>query len=111
MTESDTIVIDGEADSFALSLYEDLKPQWLFDLSETEAAELWDKHYKNIAMEQNVDYPKYMFGDDGAGIPWCAGYAVGYRLVQKYLMKNNLAVIDVLKTKPEDILSNIMQLN
>lgn len=45
-----------------------------------------------------------MFGTEEEEIPWCAGYAVGYSLVQKYLDKEHKNIVDILKIKPEEIL-------
>lgn len=103
----DALIIDGEADSFALSLYPDLKPKWIFDLSEEIKLALWHKHYEGIVMKKDVDYPKYMFGDEASEIPWCAGYAVGYMLVQKYLKKTGSSITSLVQIKPEDILNAV----
>lgn len=83
----DSLLIDGEADSFALSFYPQLRPRWLFDMSEETEKRLWEEQYSKIILEpeQNVDYGKFMFGDTPGGIPWCAGYAMGYRIVQQFL--------------------------
>ena len=45
-----------------------------------------------------------MFGNEKQNIPWCAGYAVGYRLVQNYLAMSEKNVIEILETKPEVLL-------
>lgn len=34
-----SLIIDGEADSFAMELYPDLKPQWLLGMSEEEISD------------------------------------------------------------------------
>lgn len=99
----DSLVIDGEADSFALEQYPDLKPSWIFNC-EQDAASLWDNIYSKLALEQNVDYEKYMFGSRESNIPWCAGYAVGYWLIQNYLHRTQKRIIDILEVKPEDML-------
>lgn len=83
-----SLLIDGEADSFAMSLYPDLKPKWLFDMSNDTEQALWENHYSKIIVEQDVDYFKYMFGDHNSEIPWCAGYAIGYRIIQRFLINN-----------------------
>lgn len=70
------LICEGQADSFALSLYPHLRPQWLFGLSEQTLAQLWNDVYGVLAEQKDVDYVKYMFGR--GEIPWCAGYAVGY---------------------------------
>lgn len=100
----DSLVIDGEADSFALELYPDLKPQWLFGMSEDEIHNLWENKYKLVSDSTDVDYVSYMFGSAKEEIPWCAGYAVGYRIVQNYLRDTQKSVVDILELKPELLL-------
>ena len=51
----DSLVIDGEADSFALELYPYLKPQWLFGMSEKEINSIWENKYKAIVERTDVD--------------------------------------------------------
>ena len=103
----DSLIIDGEADSFALELYPELKPQWLFDMTEKEIIDIWEKEYKKMVMSTDADYVSYMFGNEKMGIPWCAGYAIGYRLVQKYLHITNKKVIDIMEVKPEKLLQRL----
>ena len=100
----DSLVIDGEADSFALELYPSLRPAWVFGISDREKNCLWEKHYKDIVYATDVVYEKYMFGSEELGIPWCAGYAIGYMLVQAYLKKNETNVIRILEKKPEELI-------
>lgn len=100
----DSLVIDGEADSFALELYPNLRPKWLFELTEDEVNQLWEQRYKDIITRTDVDYVTYMFGNEEAGIPWCAGYAVGFQLIQKYLKERKKSVIEILEVKPEKML-------
>lgn len=59
----DSLIIDGEADSFALELYPELRPQWLFGISEKRINELWKNKYKDIVLRTDVDYVTYMFGN------------------------------------------------
>lgn len=104
----DSLVIDGEADSFALQLYPDLKPQWLFGMSNEEIQDVWNEKYKNLVFDTDVDYVTYMFGNEALGIPWCAGYAIGYFVVQEYLKTVNKDVVDILEVKPEEILKKTL---
>jgi uncharacterized protein YjaZ len=100
----DSLLIDGEADSFALSFFPNLKPKWLFDMSEASEKALWENHYSKIVLEQNVDYCKFMFGNESCEIPWCAGYAIGYRIVQQFLRKNpNITFRQLIELRPTDI--------
>ena len=103
-----SLIIDGEADSFAMELYPALKPQWLFGMSEEEVSFIWDNKYKTIVESTEVDYVSYMFGNEELEIPWCAGYAVGYMLVQKYLSIAKKSVIDILELKPEFLLEQLI---
>lgn len=104
----DSLVIDGEADSFALELYPELKPEWLFGMSEKEIISLWENKCIDLVERTDVDYGSYMFGNDEGGIPWCAGYAVGFFLVQKYLCITNESVVDILELKPELLLKKLI---
>jgi uncharacterized protein YjaZ len=98
------LLIDGEADSFALSLYPEMKPKWLFDMTEADEKSLWREHYSKIVLQRDVDYGRYMFGDASSGIPWCTGYAVGYRIVRRFLEINDgVSFGQLLKLRPLDI--------
>ena len=103
----DSLVIDGEADSFAMELFPHLRPEWLFGLSLQETEELWETKYSQIVNEQEVDYTAYMFGNEEQNIPWCAGYAVGYRIVQNYLEMSGRTIVEILETKPEILLGGM----
>ena len=100
----DSLLIDGEADSFALSLYKELKPSWLFEMTEECEKTLWHEHYLKLINETEVDYAKYMFGDEKHNIPWCAGYAIGFRIIQAFLKKNpQMTFKELLEMKPMEI--------
>lgn len=99
----DFLMTDGEADCFAMEMYPDLKPQWLFTMSETDIERLWKDKYIDKAMDTGVDYEAYMFGNEEMGIPWCAGYAIGYMLVRRYLTSARKFAVDILELKPEFI--------
>lgn len=77
----EAMLIDGQADAFAKSLNPILNPSWISQISKKEESELWNKHYSKMLNNRNFDYVKYMFGDDEVGIPWCAGYYYGYKII------------------------------
>ncbi|KEZ88333.1 hypothetical protein IO99_02675 [Clostridium sulfidigenes] len=83
----ESMLIDGQADAFAKSFNQSLNPKWISQISEEQEEELWNKHYSKLLNYTDVDYGKYMFGDDEEGIPWCAGYFFGYRIVE-YFKRN-----------------------
>jgi len=95
------MIIEGQADFFAESLFPKLIPQWNrpFD-SETEAA-LWERLKTNPAIHEVC-----MFGDEGKGLPWYMGYVFGRSIVSDYMQKHpNMSFLDLLSTRPENILS------
>lgn len=104
---AESLIVDGEADSFALSLYPDLKPNWLFDMTEKEISDLWNNKYKDIVSDTDVDYVKYMFGDKELGIPWCGGYKIGYMIVQNYLKKKDKKILEIIEVNPKEIIDAI----
>jgi len=81
----ESLLIDGQADVFAKSLNPTLKnPTWISQISKEQEKELWNKHYSKLLYETDYDYVKYMFGDEEAGIPWCAGYFFGYQIIDSF---------------------------
>lgn len=98
------LLIDGEADSFAHTLYPQLRPAWLYGLPRAEIEALWQSKYAPIVLRTDVDYETYMFGNAASGIPWCAGYAVGFAMVQDFLTKNPVDVTGLLTMPSGQIL-------
>ncbi|MDO5521365.1 MAG: DUF2268 domain-containing putative Zn-dependent protease [bacterium] len=102
----DSLLIDGEADSFALSLYPKLRPAWLFDMSKKTEKRLWNDIYSKLVLKTDVDYCHYMFGEENETIPWCAGYTIGYRIVQSYLTSHKESSFhELVEKRPEEILN------
>lgn len=53
-----------------------------------------------------MDYVKYMFGDTECGIPWCAGYFFGYRIIEAFKTNCPLtSVKELIEMSPEEIYS------
>lgn len=81
------LIIDGQADSFARSLYPELRPQWLHLDRPADIRRLYWERYRDRLTQTEFDYAALMFGN-GRDIPWCGGYAVGYYLIQTYLRQS-----------------------
>lgn len=75
---------DGQADEFAWSFNRALRPKWLTHISQKKEKEIWEKHYLPLLKSTDIDYGKYMFGNKEAGIPWCAGYFLGHRIIESF---------------------------
>lgn len=80
----EALLIDGQADSFAKCIYPSLHPAWISQISEDDERKLWRRHYSGMLKLTEFDYPKYMFGNREEGIPWCAGYFFGYRIIESF---------------------------
>jgi uncharacterized protein YjaZ len=80
----EALLIDGQADYFAKSLNPTLNPTWICQISKEQEKELWKDHYSNLLYETDFNYEKYMFGNEAASIPWCAGYFFGYKIVDSF---------------------------
>ncbi len=97
------LLCDGLADTFSLGLHPELKPKWLYDMSEEAEKKLWNEHYSLLIDRTDVNYNKYMLGDD-IDIPWCAGFAIGFRIAQQYLKSHpNTSIRELLEKRPIDI--------
>jgi uncharacterized protein YjaZ len=91
-TLGDYIVLEGLAEAFAAELYgEERIGPWVTTLSVAELDQA--RRVIGAAHEASGDIRGYVFGDTVAdrfgitpvGLPFCAGYAVGYQLVRAYL--------------------------
>lgn len=83
----EAMLIDGQADAFAKSFNQSLNPSWISQISKEKEEELWEKYYLKLLKETDFDYIKYMFGNDEAEIPWCAGYFFGYKIIDCFLKR------------------------
>jgi uncharacterized protein YjaZ len=84
MSLIESMLIDGQADAFAKSLNPNLNPSWISQIATEDEQDLWNKHYSKLLNKTDYDYSKYMFGDDATGIPWCAGYFFGYKIIDSF---------------------------
>ena len=100
----EAMLIDGQADAFAKSLYPTFNPTWISQISKEQEKELWNKYYSKLLNETDADYGKYMFGDDEAGIPWCAGYFFGYKIIEYFKKHHPLtSVKEMIEISSEEI--------
>lgn len=114
VTVGDYLVIEGLADSFAKELYgtEHLGP-WVTSMDKD------DLEYSIYVIGEALDIKgfaevsSYMFGDEIAkqegyqpvGLSFCAGYAVGYEVVQSFMKKNNKTIYETTLISSEEIIN------
>ena len=101
----ENLIIEGEADAFAMSLNRGAVPSWQKGGRAEEERIVWSQMEK--ILEQNLspeECASYMFGNKEMGIPENAGYYYAIKLVQTYLKLNkNITVEQLLRINPNEI--------
>ncbi len=114
ITLADMIVSEGLAENFAAFLFGENKiGKWVTDTSK----EMLETVIKPIIKEnlRETDFNKlssFLYGDDimairgskPIGMPYCAGYACGYHLIQHYIKKTGKSIYEATITSTEAIL-------
>jgi len=99
------MIIEGEADDFAMSLHGGFVPSWHRGVSKEQERKVWEK-IKEV-MDQAVppeEYARYMFGDKELGIPENAGYYYAIKIVQDYKEKHKgVTYKELLQILPREI--------
>jgi len=107
------IVLEGLAESFAKALYgEELVGPWVTSLSAEETEQARTIIGRDINVTGFDKIRSYIFGDQIAiqsglapvGLPHCAGYTVGYRVVQAYLNRTGKTIIEATFTPFAEII-------
>ena len=111
---SQYLAIEGLAESFAAQLYgEKYNGPWVSGIDTIGLKTASNVIGKNLDVKGFMEVRKYMYGDhpmvpegQTLGIPYCAGYAVGYHAVQAYLRKYSIDVVKATKAfiEGEDII-------
>jgi len=97
------MIIEGQADFFAESVFPNLIPQWTRPLGGEPEAALWER----LKADPAIHGAPSLFGDESRGLPWCMGYSLGRAIVGDYVRKHpNVSCIDLIKTPPVEILNN-----
>ena len=102
---SQYLAVEGLAESLAAELYgEEFNGPWVADIGDENlkrARGILGQHLDSMGF---MEVRKYMYGDhpmvpegQTLGIPYCAGYAVGYHAVQEYLRKTSKTVSEATK--------------
>lgn len=114
ITLADMIVSEGLAESFAAAMYgEDKIGIWVKNttkqsLDETIKpmihAHLQEKDFRLVSAYLYGDEITALQGGEPLGVPYCAGYACGYHLVQYYLNKTNKNICEATTISTQEIL-------
>lgn len=106
------IIFEGLADSFAARYGTELLGTWITEISTRDLERSKKVMRDALSVSDLNEIGSYMYGDELAkiygyapvGLPYGAGYAVGYHLVQAYLRKTGKTVIEATMTATEEIL-------
>lgn len=101
----ENIIIEGEADAFAESIFGDMKPSWHYGVRSEEEFNIW-KIFEGVA-EIHLspeETGKYIFGCEELGIPLNAGYYFGIKIIREYMKKTQINDMKkILETPVEEI--------
>jgi uncharacterized protein YjaZ len=96
----DWFKMEGGAEYFSLSLYED-KRWWKEDFSPETEWKYWRMVKDKLGVTDDKEKSPLCFGDPTKGIPLMAGYAFAYRLSLNYTEKHpTLTIKDLLSIEP-----------
>jgi len=109
------IVLEGLAESFAAALYgRDLVGPWVTSLTPDELASSKAIIGKALDVRGFNNVRPYLFGDPAAsfsgyepiGLPFAAGYTIGFHLIQSYLARTGRTIVGATYTPAADIIAN-----
>ncbi|TXR62148.1 DUF2268 domain-containing protein [Bacillus sp. AR18-7] len=114
VTVGDYLVIEGLADSFAKELYgtEHLGP-WVTSMDKDDLEYSIYVIGEALNIKGFAEVSSYMFGDEIAkqegyqpvGLSFCAGYAVGYEVVQSFMKKHNKTIFETTLISSDEIIN------
>jgi hypothetical protein len=97
----ETIINEGQADKFAMSLYPGMNPSWHTGIADEDTTGVWrileSVFYRQMSTEESAPY---IFGSDTMEIPRNAGYYFGIRIVKGYMEKHPGITFDELLRTP-----------
>ena len=99
----ESILIEGEADAFAESIFGDLNPSWHYGVRAEEEESTW-KAISSVAQSclPPEETGKYIFGCPEIGIPQNAGYYFGIKIIRDYMSNNSVQTMEELLKIPLD---------
>jgi uncharacterized protein YjaZ len=97
----ESIIIEGEADAFAKSIFGDMKPSWHYGVANEDEENIW-KEFNKVAelCLSPEEAGKYIFGCEDLGIPQNAGYYYGIKIVRDYMKKKQMNDMKILMETP-----------
>lgn len=116
VTLGEMLVSEGLAENFAVAMYgEKYLGPWVTKTDDELIPLIKEIIYDGLSLTGFENITSYMYGDDMArmqnfpesGLPYCAGYAIGYYLVKYYLEKTGTSIEEATILPAEHILSEV----
>ena len=113
-TLADWVISEGLAESFVAELFgRQLLGPWVTETDETALAKIKPVISERLSMTGMAEMAPYLYGDEIAaqqgyqpvGLPYAAGYAYGYHLIQTYLAATGKSIVEATLTPTADILA------
>ncbi|MBP2623719.1 DUF2268 domain-containing protein [Streptococcus oricebi] len=110
---ADWLVSEGLAESFAAALFgQDLIGPWVSETSREDLEGFKSQISQHFSLTGMAKMSPYLYGDEIAqiqgqrpvGLPYAAGYAYGYHLVQAYLKNTGKTIVQATLTPTQEIL-------
>lgn len=108
----ESIIIEGEADAFAESIFKDMEPSWHFGVRAEDEDRTWDA-FKKVAETclSPEETGNYIFGCEKLGIPQNAGYYFGIKIIREYRKKTQMNDMQkLLETPLEEIYQSVVNI-
>ena len=83
----DAMVVEGISDCFARECLDGARPRWMDTHDESGLERMWPRVHRRFAMSDTTEIRRFLFGD-GDRVPAWTGYALGYKIVRRYLDMN-----------------------
>jgi len=118
ITLGEMLVSEGLAENFAVSMFgEEYLGPWVTKTDQELLPLIKEIIYEGLSLTGLEKITSYLYGDEMArmqgypesGLPYCAGYAVGYYLVKYYLEKTGCAIEKATIQSSEQILNEISE--
>jgi uncharacterized protein YjaZ len=104
-TLGDYMVGEGLAESFAAALYgADKIGPWVTEFDERKLEQTRTVFRDALGVSGFGEMRRYIFGGPDAGLPTYAGYAIGYRVVQAYLVRTGKGIVEATFVPAETII-------
>jgi uncharacterized protein YjaZ len=80
------VIFEGRGCFFSRMLFPSTPAPWTKALTPQQEAEQWKNMRDHLAEDSYEEQIRFMFG--GGTVPLCAGYTVGFHIVQSFLQRN-----------------------